>query len=54
MTDKELGKLDLKTLEHIKFTFELYSDHSCRTLGYDYIKRITEQVKKLNIDDFTK
>ena len=27
-------KLDLETLEYIKFTFELCSDFSCKCLGY--------------------
>ena len=37
-------KLDLKTLEYIKFTFDLYSDWSSRCLGYQRLcEMITER-----------
>jgi hypothetical protein len=36
----DLNKLDLETLKHIKFTFDLYSDMSSKTLGYQNLCRL--------------
>jgi hypothetical protein len=46
---KELSELDLETLKHIKYVFELYSDNSCRTLGYGYINKAIEVVENFSI-----
>ena len=37
MTEKE-KTLDLATLEWIKFKFQLFSDHSCQTQGYQSLE----------------
>lgn len=36
-------KFDLATLKHIKFIFDLYSDHSTSTLGYKRLCEIIEE-----------
>jgi RecJ-like exonuclease len=46
---KELSELDLETLKHVKYVFELYSDSTCRTLGYKYINKAIEVVENLAI-----
>jgi hypothetical protein len=43
MSDMSAKNLDLETLKHIKFTCDLYSDMSSRTLGY---KRLCELIKE--------
>lgn len=42
----ESSILDLKTLEHIKFMFSIFSDNSTQTLGYASLCRIIEKVKE--------
>jgi hypothetical protein len=42
----EKEHLDFKTLEYIKFTFELYSDWSTSCLGY---RRLCELIKERSV-----
>ena len=47
MLDKDLRKLDLHTLETIKFSMGLYSDETVFTMGYKRVCELVEQRKKL-------
>ena len=51
---KELSELDLETLRHIKYVFELYSDSTCRTLGYKYVEHAINVVENLSIAPVSK
>lgn len=36
-------KLDLETLKHVKFSFDIFSDHSSRCLGYKSLCNMIEK-----------
>ena len=40
-----MDELDLKTLEHIKFTFDICSDYSAKTLAYKNLCDTIERIK---------
>ncbi len=40
------SELDLDTLKHVKFMFELYSDHSITCNGYNFLCKIIEKLEK--------
>lgn len=39
-------KLDLETLKHVKFMFDIHSDHSTMCNGYNSLCRIIEEEEK--------
>ena len=45
-----MKNLDLETLKHIQFVFQIYSDHSCQTLGYKRLCEIIEECEKADAE----
>ena len=46
LNTKTLDDLDLKTLEHVKFIFDIHSDMSSKTLGYTSLCTLIDKYNK--------